>query len=170
MLPTLGLSIGYSHYDRLKLKGQLTVPTNGNVIPIDYTVSGNSPLGLLSLSIPLWHWGAEIKKVKKAKLGVESARLDLQQNTRLLTIEARQAAQNLSDSQRMLQTAQLGQEQADENLRIMRLRYDSNMATLTDLLDAQSQWQQARSNLIEVQSQLRINETEYLRTTGRLTP
>ena len=42
------------------------------------------------------------------------------------------------------------------------------MATLTDLLDAQTQWQQAESNLIEAQTQYRIYQTEYLRSTGRL--
>ena len=68
----------------------------------------------------------------------------------------------------MVETATLSQQQADENLRNMRLRYDNQMVTMTDLLDAQSQWQQAHSNLIEAQTQLRIYETEYLRVTGRL--
>ncbi|MBQ8051421.1 MAG: TolC family protein [Bacteroidaceae bacterium] len=170
LLPTLGLSIGYSHYDNLKLRGQLTSPADGTIIPANYTISGNSPMALLSMSIPIWHWGADLKKVKRARLDVESTRLDQQQTTRLLTIEAQNAAQNLSDSQRMLQTAIVGQQQADENLRVMHLRYDESLATLTDLLDAQSQWQQAHSNLIEAHTQLRINETEYLRTTGHLTP
>lgn len=58
--------------------------------------------------------------------------------------------------------------QADENLRVMRNRYAASMAPLTDLLDAQSQWQQAESNLIEAQTQYKIYETEYLRATGSL--
>ena len=42
------------------------------------------------------------------------------------------------------------------------------MSPLTDLLDAQSQWQEAESNLIEAQAQYKIYETEYLRAIGRL--
>ena len=42
----------------------------------------------------------------------------------------------------MVETATLSQQQADENLRNMRLRYDNQMVTMTDLLDAQSQWQE----------------------------
>lgn len=42
------------------------------------------------------------------------------------------------------------------------------LCTLTDLLDAQAQWQQARSNLIEAETQYKIYGTEYLRVTGRL--
>ena len=84
-------------------------------------------------------------------------------------VEVRRAVQNLTDSEQMVKTATLSQQQADENLRSMRLRYDTQMATMTDLLDAQSQWQQAHSNLIEAQTQRRICETEYLRVTGKLT-
>ncbi|MCR5334387.1 MAG: TolC family protein [Bacteroidaceae bacterium] len=65
-------------------------------------------------------------------------------------------------------TAMVGREQADENLRVMREKYDNQLCTMTDLLDAQSQWQQARSNLIEAQTQLKIYEMEYLCVTGRL--
>ena len=68
----------------------------------------------------------------------------------------------------MVHTAVQGREQADENLRVMRQQYDNGMAVLTDLLDAQAQWQQARSNLIEAQTQYKLYETEYLRVTGRL--
>ena len=166
-LPTVGLSLGYSHYDNIKLKGT-TLLDDGSTYAFKETINGNSPIALLSVSIPLFHWGAEFKKVKKAKLDVENARLQLQQSERGMRIEVRQAVQNLTDGQRMVETALTGQQQADENLRQMRQRYDAQMATMTDILNAQSQWQQARSNLIEAQTQLKIYETEYLRVTGTL--
>ena len=166
-LPTVGLSLGYSHYDNIKLKGT-TLLDDGTPYSFKETIKGNSPMALLSVSVPLFHWGAEFKKVKKAKLDVDNARLQLQQSERGMRIEVRQAIQNLTDGQRMVETAQVGQQQAEENLRQMRQKYDAQLATMTDLLDAQSQWQQARSNLIEAQTQLRIYETEYLRVTGTL--
>jgi len=92
----------------------------------------------------------------------------LQKNTRLLGIEARQAVQNLTSGYQMIETSRLGREQADKNLANMQLKYDNEMCTLTDLLDAQSQWQQARSNEIEALTQYKIYQTEYLRVTGRL--
>ena len=61
-----------------------------------------------------------------------------------------------------------GDKQAEENLRVTNNKYNVSMALLTDLLDAQSQWKQAKSNLIEAQTQYKIYETEYLRATGRL--
>jgi outer membrane protein TolC len=42
------------------------------------------------------------------------------------------------------------------------------MCPIIDLLDAQSQWLQSKSNLIEARTQYKIYQTEYLRVTGRL--
>jgi len=166
-LPTVALVGRYSHYDNLKLKGYLTLP-NINTLGITHTINGGNPVALLSVKLPIFHWGAELKKVKKAKLDLSDAKLQLQQYERGMRVEVRKAVQNVTDSQRMVETATLGRQQADENLRVMRQKYDNKMCTMTDLLDAQSQWQQARSNLIEAQTQLKIYETEYLRVTGRL--
>ena len=166
-LPTVALVGGYSHYDNLRLKGGLTL-LDGRTLGIKHTFSGGSPIAMLSVGVPLLHWGAELKKVKKAKLNLNDSKLQLQQMERGMRVEVRRAVQNVTDGQRMVETATIGRQQADENLRVMRQKYDNQMCTMTDLLDAQSQWQQARSNLIEAQTQLKIYETEYLRVTGRL--
>lgn len=166
-LPTVALVGTYSHYDNLKLKGALK-NLDGTPINVNHTFSGGRPYALLSVNVPIFHWGAELKKVKKAKLDLSDSQLQLEQYERGMRIEVRQAVLNLTDGQRMVETATIGQQQADENLRVMRQKYDNQLCTMTDLLDAQSQWQQARSNLIEAQTQQKIYETEYLRVTGRL--
>lgn len=166
-LPTVALVGSYSYFDNLKAKLNLPLPDGSNFYFKD-TFNGGHAIAILSVSVPIFHWGAEVKKVKKAKLDLDNSRLQLQQYERGMSIEVRQAVLNLTDGQRMLETAQLGQQQADENLRVMRQKYDNQYCTMTDLLDAQSQWHQARSNLIEAQTQQKINETEYLRVTGQL--
>lgn len=162
MLPTLALVAQYSRYGWAYMKGE----QQGYSYKTE--ISGTSPVLMASLSVPLWHWGKEIKKVKKAKLDLENAQLDMKKNRRLLSIENEQARQNLQDSYRMIASARLGLNQAEDNLHNLRLRYENSMSTLTDLLDAYSQWQQARSNHIEAQTQYKIYETEYLRITGIL--
>lgn len=166
-LPTIALSVGYSYYGNLKVRGT-TMQPDGTPYQFEQKFSDDIPMAMLSVSIPIFHWGSEFKKAKKARLDVTAAQLDLQKNHRLLSIEVRQAVQNVTSGYQMVQTAQTGQQQADENLRVMQLKYDCSMATLTDLLAAQAQWQQAHSNLIEAQAQYKIYQTEYLRATGRL--
>ena len=166
-LPTVAIVGSISHYDNLKLKGTINLP-HFDPININHTFSGGNPYALLSIKVPIFHWGAEIKKVQKAKLDLNDSQLQLQQYERAISIAVRQAVQNITDGLNMVETAKNGKLQADENLRVMQQKFDNQLCTMTDLLDAQSQWQQARSNLIEAQTQLKIYETEYLRVTGRL--
>mgnify|MGYP001177988231 CR=1 FL=1 len=167
ILPQIGLSAGYAYYGNIKLNGMTTDP-QGNYIPFTQKIDDGIGLVMASVSIPLFHWGEGLKKIKKAKLDLQNAQLDLQRNPRLLTIEMRQAIQNLTNGYNLVQTAELGSKEAKENLRVMSDRYANGLSTLTDLLDAQSQWQQAESNRIESLTQYKIYETEYQRCAGQL--
>ena len=166
-LPTLGLSLGFTHYGNIKVKGNVETPQG--MMPFTQTYNGNSPMAILSLQVPLFHWGEGYKKVKKARLDVENARLELEKNSRLLDLEVRQAISNLVSGYTMIETAEIALEQARVNREVVRDRYEVNLASLTDLLDAESQWQQSYSNDIEARAQYRIFQTDYLRATGRLT-
>ena len=42
------------------------------------------------------------------------------------------------------------------------------MENLTNLLEAQAQWQQAWSDWVEAKTQLKLSETEYLQSIGLL--
>lgn len=166
-LPTVGLSIGYNYYGNIKLNSMVDVG-GGMLMPYSQEFRDGIAMGLLSVKIPLFHWGEGMKKVKKARLAVENANLDLINTSRLLELEARQAAANLSDGWNLITSSEVALEQATENLRVMQNRYNENMAPLTDLLDAQNQWHQSRSNHIEALTQYQIYRTEWLRATGRL--
>jgi len=162
-LPTLALSAGYSWYGNMKLKG---MAEDGTKFSQNY--NDGSGMLMLSLSVPIWNWGEGNKKVKKQRLAVENARLDLEKNSRLMSIELTNAWQNLKSSASMIATAEAGERDASEALRIMTDRYDVGMCTLTDLLEAQAQWHSARSNVIEARTQHKIYETDYLHAAGLL--
>lgn len=166
-LPTLGLSLGFTRYGNIKVKGAVDTPQGQ--MPFTQTYNGNSPMAILSLQVPLFHWGEGYKKVKKARLDVENARLELEKNSRLLDLEVKQAISNLVSGYTMIETADIALEQARVNREVVHDRYEVNLASLTDLLDAESQWQQSYSNHIEARAQYRIYMTDYLRATGRLT-
>lgn len=167
MLPTAGLSLGYTYYGNIKLQSMVDAG-GGTYVPYTQEFRDGLGLAMVAVKIPIFHWGESRKKVRKARFELQHAQLDLRKNTRLMTLEVEQAIRNVEDGYRMIRTAELALSQAEENLRVMRNRHAAQMAPLTDLLDAQSQWQQAASNRIEAQTQYRIYETEYLRATGRL--
>ena len=167
MLPTVGLSAGYSYYGNIKLKGFADMG-NGTTVPYTQEFRDGIGIAMLAVKIPIFHWGESRKKLHKARYELDNSQLELQRNMRLMSIEAQQAVQNVEDGYHMIHTAESGLRQAEENLRVMRNRYAAAMSPLTDLLDAQSQWQQAQSNLIEAQTQYMIYRTDYLRATGQL--
>ena len=167
MLPTVGLSLGYTYYGNIKLNSMVDAG-NGTFVPHTQEFRDGLGLAMLAVKIPIFHWGESRKKVRKARYELQNVQLDLQKNTRLMSLEVEQAIRNVEDGYRLIQTAELALRQAEENLRVMRNRYKAQMAPLTDLLDAQSQWQQAASNRIEAQTQYRIYETEYRRSIGTL--
>lgn len=167
MLPSIGLSAGYTYYGNLKVKG-LTDLGNGNYAPFSQQYRDGMGMFMLSVNIPIFSWGERSNKVKKAKIDVENATVELHKNERLIDLEVEQASRNLADAQMLIRTAEDGMRQNDENLRIMRERFALSLSPLTDLLDAQTQWQQAESNLIEAQAQYKISEAEYLRAIGLL--
>lgn len=167
MLPTVGLAAGYTYYGNIKLNS-LVDAGNGTKIP--YTQEFRDGLGaiMLSVKIPIFEWGANLKKVKKARFDFKNAELELNKNSRLMDLEAQRALRNIYEGYRLIQTAEVGLRLAEENLRVIRNKYNVSMLPLADLLDAQSQWKQAKSNLIEAQTQYKIYETEFLRATGKL--
>lgn len=167
MLPAAGLSLGYTYYGNIKLHSMVDAG-GGNYVPYTQEFRDGLGLAMLAVKIPIFHWGEGRKKVRKARYELRNAQLDLQKNTRLMSLEVEQAIRNVEDGYRMIQTAELALRQAEENLRVMHNRHAAQMAPLTDLLDAQSQWQQAASNRIEAATQYQIYRTEYLRATGRL--
>lgn len=167
-LPQVALSAGYTYYGNVKIVGQ-TADAQGNPMSYSQEYSDGIGLAILSVNIPIFHWGEGVKKVKKSKLEIKNMQLEQQENARLMNIEVQQAIQNVQDSHALARTAELGCRQAEESLREMQNRYQCGMCSLIDLMDAQSQWQQAESNNIEAQTQCKISETEYLRVTGQIT-
>lgn len=166
-LPTVALMGMYDWYGNMKLKGMASDGVGGYV---PYTSKINSNFGLIALSvnIPLINWGEGIKKVKAKKLALENSKIELSRNVTLMELQKRNAEKNLTASYAMIATAKKGVDQANEALRVMQDRFEVGMCTVTDLLEAQSQWHQARSNLIEARAQYKIYETEYRRAAGLL--
>ena len=166
-LPTVGLSVGYNWYGNIRMNSMVEAMP-GVYVPYQQEFKDNMGMAMLAVKVPLFHWGEGVKKVRKARLEVENAGLELERNRRLLDLETSQSELNVHDGFNMLTSAEIAMEQATENLRVTSDRYAEHMCPLTDMLDAQAQWQQASANLIEARAQYHIYITAYLKATARL--
>ena len=166
-LPSLAVVGAYMNYGNIKL-GSMVDAGNGTYVPYEQKLQKGMCAAMLSLSIPIFHWGEGYNKVRKAKADVSNAVLDYQKNEKLMTLEARQAETNLRDSRALIACAKDALAQSEENLRVVSNRYSASMCPLSDYLTARFQWHQSKSNLVEAVTQYHISQTDYLRTTGRL--
>lgn len=153
-LPTLGIMGGYTYSGGIKIE--------------DIEMRVNMPVVMASLSIPIFRFGEGINKIKSAKIEREISRQELEKNSRLLEIEYQQASRGLQDALLLISSAEIALEQATTNLNVIRSYYEVKMTSLLDVLDAQTQWQEASSNLIDAQISYKIKEIEYLRVIGKL--
>lgn len=77
-LPTVVLGLGYNWLGNIKYK-MFSEDEAGNRKVNSGTFDTNTGSIMLSLSVPLFHFGEGMKKVKRAKLNVDIARLDMQE-------------------------------------------------------------------------------------------
>lgn len=166
-LPSLAVVGAYMNYGNIKLSSMVDAG-DGTYVPYEQKLQKGMCAAMLSLSIPIFHWGEGYNKVRKAKADVSNAVLDYQKNEKLMTLEARQAETNLRDSRALISCAKDALAQSEENLRVVSNRYSASMCPLSDYLTARFQWHQSKSNLVEAVTQYHISLTDYLRATGTL--
>ena len=166
-LPSLAVVGAYMNYGNIKLSSMVDAG-DGTYVPYEQKLHKGMCAAMLSLSIPIFHWGEGYNKVRKAKADVSNAVLDYQKNEKLMTLEARQAETNLRDSRALISCAKDALAQSEENLRVVSNRYSASMCPLSDYLTARFQWHQSKSNLVEAVTQYHISLTDYLRATGIL--
>ncbi|PWD98137.1 transporter [Marinilabilia rubra] len=154
MLPKVGISAGYNYFGGLEINGRGTEEMAFSA--------------MASVKIPIFKWFEERNKVSKARLQTEAAQMKLEETEKLLQLEIAQARFNLNDAIKRLELTQSALEQAEENLETSRDRFDTGMERLVDLLEAQAQWQEARSNKIDAQTSVNMMHTKYLKATGKL--
>jgi len=151
-LPAIGLSAGYQHMGGMKFAGS--------------SVKMNMPLVMASISIPIFHFGEGTKKIRSARIAHEISLAELNKNRSLMDIEAQQAHSAYQSAYLLIGTAEEGLIQAVENLRLVQNRYEMRMATIVDVMEAQTQWQEAYSNDIEARTNYRVKEVEYWKASG----
>lgn len=124
-------------------------------------------VGFVSVSVPLSGWWGGSHAIKKQNLQVKNAENRLADNSELLVIAMQKAWVDLQDAYKQILIARTSIEQSTENLRLNEDYYHAGTTAMSDLLDAQTLFQQSRDKYIETYAQFQIKTVEYLQATGR---
>jgi len=86
----------------------------------------------------------------------------------LISLQVQQAVYQLNESVKKVQMAEENLKQAEENLKVTRNAFDEGKLKTSDVLEAQTLWQNAYSDLIDARMEYRLNITNLKKVTGTL--
>lgn len=135
-LPQIGLFGQYGYLNGVDLNGKKLLNDRTFMVGVQ-------------VSVPIFHFNQRTDKVRAAKARYAQTVAEQKDTDELLSLELTQAENNLDEALLELRLAEATVTAADENLRAGEARYKVGMEPLSDLLEAQAMWRQARQTQVE---------------------
>ncbi len=129
------------YYPNLALTGGYIAADIPNLVTLTNVMNGG--IGLKYSPSSLWKTGSKVAQAKARRQEAEINREMLSDGIRL---QVAQAYQNYLSTVKKIDVYAKAEEQANENYRIVKNKYDNSLATTTDLLDADVAQLQAKLN------------------------
>jgi outer membrane protein TolC len=148
-LPEVGVGASFFH---------LNAMDNGGV---------NNVAVFCSISIPVSGWWEASHILKEKKIKEKIAENRLKDTSELLLLQMQKAWYELTETYTEISLAEELVRQAEENLKVSQDGYRQGVVNITDLLDAQALYQQARVQNIDARANNRVKLIHYLQVTGR---
>lgn len=120
------------------------------------------------LSVPLWHWGEGIHKVKAAKAEALMARYRLEDAKEKVELQVSQSSYKVNEAAKKLIMAEKNLEKANENLRYATLGFEEGVIPASNVLEAHTAWLSAQSEKIDAQIDVKLTDLYLKKATGRL--
>lgn len=157
-----------------RIQRSMTIGQNLPSVGVGASYSYNNFLGSKSnavlfatVSVPISGWWGGSHNIKKQKLALDNAKEQLQDNSQKLIIRMNNAWNSVETSQKKLKIAHDAIDQAEENLRLNKDYYRVGATKMSDLLDAQQQYQMARDRYTDAYADFQTKQLEYRQATGQ---
>lgn len=124
-------------------------------------------VGFATVSVPLSGWWEGSHSLKRSKLAVSTEENNLRNGSELLVINMQNTWNAVTDAYKQVRIAIESIGQSAENLRLQTDYYHAGTCTMSDLLEAQTLFQQSRDRYVEAYAQYAVKKREYLQSTGR---
>lgn len=128
---------------------------------------GNWSVGVV-VSIPVFTWGERCNDLHAAKLKVANAELELNEAREMIDLQIRQNRYRYSEALKKAEMTGLSKEQAEENMRMAKENLMEGRSRLTELLEAQLQWENASSEHIDALVEMQTTLLELDKSTGEI--
>lgn len=154
-LPHLAMTGGYSI-------------TNPNVFNgFQKKFSGVWNVGVL-LQVPVWNWFDGKYKIRASKAATSMARMELADVQEKINLQVTQGRFKLKEAHKKLAMAEKNITSAEENLRCAQVGFKEGVMETTDVMAAQTAWQQAQSQKIDAQVDVKLAQVNLEKALGIL--
>ncbi|MDF1591843.1 MAG: TolC family protein [Desulfobacterales bacterium] len=153
-----------------------TVMLEGNIYSLgtDWNVDGGAGISdphrwdiQATAQWNFWEWGRTTYGVKEKLSRLSQAGHEKAEVQETLILEVKKAFLKTIETEKNIATAEKAIEQAKENLRINQERYKEQVATTTDVLDAQTLLSRTMTNYYNALYDLKISKASLSRAMGR---
>jgi outer membrane protein TolC len=153
MLPTVALVGNY----------MITNPNSFNGFQNKFAGSWN--VGVM-VNVPVFHWGDKYHRLRAAQAETRIKHLEREEAKEKIELQVNQATFKLKEAQKKLIAAAKNKESADENLRYANLGFKEGIIPSLNVMEAQTAWYKAESELIDAQIAVRLGQAELEKTLG----
>jgi outer membrane protein TolC len=118
--------------------------------------------------VPIWNWGDVAYKVRASKGATAIATLELEEAREKIGLQLSQTSYKVDEANKRLVMAQSSIRKAEENLRTANLGFSEGVITPTVVMEAQTAWLQAKSQMIDAEIDLRLSQVDLRKAQGTL--
>lgn len=157
MLPNVALAANY-------------LVTNPNVFHgFKNDFAGMFNVGVI-VKVPLSGWWEGTYKRNAARAETRIKSLEWQDAREKIELQVNQSVYKVNEAGKKLVASSRNMENAEENLRRANLGFEEGVIPALNLMQAQTAWVAARSNLIDSQIEVRLTEVYLNKALGKLSP
>ena len=124
-------------------------------------------IGVL-VQVPVWNWFDGAYKVRAAKAATNIAQMNLDDSREKIHLQITQSQFKVKEAKKKLDMAQKNIKSAEENLRCANLGFKEGVMEVTDVMAAQTAWQQAQSQKIDAEIDVKLTQVGLNKALGIL--
>ena len=128
-------------------------------------VDGMFRIGIL-LRVPIFHWGVNFYKYKASRSATVISRIETEIAKEQINLQVKQAAYKASEAVKTYEMTCRNMTNAERNLYNAQIAFSEGIYTVSDVLAAQTAWQQARSEKIDASINVCICSNNFNRAIG----
>ena len=122
----------------------------------------------VGIKAPIFHWGASRKSLRSAKAQTNAMNYKLQEAKEQIELQVNQSEFKMKEVTKKLAMARKNLERAEENLKFANLGFKEGTIPVLNVLEAQTAWLTANSELIDTQIEARLCKVYLERAYGTL--